>query len=271
MTDDDFKKDREARTKRQENVNSTLIKAMKWIRKKPEQEDGTVLELSLLTSNNVPDVDEEYDATIVQATIDQEEVETIERIQTIEDRSRDVSPEPEKRPGRQTSTPRQSDHTLQDKRRVTFDQRDRVNTIRPGRDTRTTQQMGAEVGNGAYDHPGYNPRLGELEGTRRGGIPHLKPHELQYYRLQNYQTEVPLFPLRQTVRGIAGALEDAIKKSAQREDDGPLTQTLENLSNNLAIQYAQPGVNEKVPQFDGDYTYKCGRKEMGNVRNMHFF
>ena len=30
-------------------------------------------------------------------------------------------------------------------------------------------------------------------------------------------------------------------------------QAIKNLSNNLVIQYAQPGVNEKVPKFDGDY------------------
>ena len=43
-------------------------------------------------------------------------------------------------------------------------------------------------------------------------------------------------------------------QSAHSKDDGPFTQAIKNLSNNLAIQYAQPGVNEKVPKFDGDYT-----------------
>ena len=112
-----------------------------------------------------------------------------------------------------------------------------------------------EVGNGAYDHPSYNPRLGELEGSSRGGIPHLKPHEQEYFRLQNfYQTEVPLFPSGIGGSGSYRSMEDAIMQSAHSKDDGPFTQALKNLSNNLAIQYAQPGVNEKVPKFDGDYT-----------------
>ena len=96
MSDDDFKKDRELR---KERINSALDKATRWIEKIPALEDGTALELSLLTSNNVPDVDEEYDASFVQAAIDQEEVETIGRIHEEEDRARDVSPEPEKHPG----------------------------------------------------------------------------------------------------------------------------------------------------------------------------
>ena len=186
MTDDEVGKDRESRRERRERVNSALLKAMRWIEKITTLEDGTVLELSLLTSNGVPEVDEEYDATIVQATIDQEEVETIARIHEEEDRIRDVSPEPEKHPGCQTSSPKQSAYTPHEKRRVTFNQSDRVNTIRPGRDTGPSQRFREEVGNGAYSHLGYNPHLGELEGARRGGIPHLKPHEQEYYRLQNY-------------------------------------------------------------------------------------
>ena len=115
MSDDDFKKDRELRKERQERVNSALDKAMRWVEKIPALEDGTVLKLSLLTLNNFPDVDEEYDASIVQATIDQEEVETIERIHEEEDRARDVSPGPEKHPGRQTSTPRQPAYSSPEK------------------------------------------------------------------------------------------------------------------------------------------------------------
>ena len=37
------------------------------------------------------------------------------------------------------------------------------------------------------------------------------------------------------------------------KDDGPFTQAIRNLSNNLAIQYAQPSPNEKILKFDGDY------------------
>ena len=98
----------------------------------PAREDGTEVEFSLLTSENVPEVDEEYDNTIIQAAIDQEEVEVIERIFKTEDRpqtrGRDVSPEPEKHPERKTSTPRQAAYSSK-KRRVTFDQSDRVSTI----------------------------------------------------------------------------------------------------------------------------------------------
>ena len=43
-------------------------------------------------------------------------------------------------------------------------------------------------------------------------------------------------------------------QSTHSKDDGPFTQAIKNLSNNLAIQYAQPGVNEKVSKFDGDYS-----------------
>ena len=196
MSDDDFKKDRDLRRERQERVNSALEKAVRWVDQIPALEDGTVLELSLLTSCDVPEVDEEYDNTIIKATIDQEEVETIERIfEEEKTRERDVSPEPEKHPGRKTSTPRQPAYSPPEKRRVFFNQSDRLNTIRQRRETRPSQQPGIEVGNGACNHPGYNPHLGELEGMRRGGILHLKPHEQEYYRLQNYyQTEVPLFP-----------------------------------------------------------------------------
>ena len=43
-------------------------------------------------------------------------------------------------------------------------------------------------------------------------------------------------------------------QSVHSKDDGPFTQAIKNLSNNLAIQYAQPSPNKKVPKFDGDYT-----------------
>ena len=49
-------------------------------------------------------------------------------------------------------------------------------------------------------------------------------------------------------------IEDAIKQSVHRDSDTNFTRAIKNLSNNLAVQYSQPGVNEKVPKFDGDYT-----------------
>ena len=123
MTDSEYKKDRDLRKDTQERVNTALRKAAQWIEQIPPLADGRVLELSLLTSKNVPDIDEEYEATIVQATIDQEEAETIERIQEEEEvRIREVSLKPEKHKERQTSTPKQSAYVPPNKRRVTFDQ-----------------------------------------------------------------------------------------------------------------------------------------------------
>ena len=98
-----------------------MRKAAQWIEKIPPMADGRVLELSLLTSKNVPDIDEEYDATIVQATIEQEDSETIERIQE-EVRISEVPPVPKMHKESQTSTPKQSAYVPPDKRRVTFDQ-----------------------------------------------------------------------------------------------------------------------------------------------------
>ena len=87
------------------------------------------------------------------------------------------------------------------------------------------------------------------------GFPILN-HEQDYYRMQNYyQTEVSLFP------GGLGAgdpqsnlNEETIMQSVHSKGDSPFTQAVKNLSNNLAIKYAQPSPNEKIPKFDGDYT-----------------
>ena len=105
--------------------------------------------------------------------------------------------------------------------------------------------------NGVYGHPGYNPQQ-DPGGLK--GVPHLRPHEKEYYRLQNYyQAEVPLFP--RTMRADeAPPVEDLIRRSVHKKDDEEFTQVLKNLSNNIAIQYLQPSPNEKVPKFDGDYT-----------------
>ena len=96
VTDDEFKKDREVRKERQDRVNLILSKAIRTVEQIPTLEEGTVLELSLLTSENVPEVDEEYDHAITKATIDQEEVEVIQWIHDekdrIQTRERDVSP-----------------------------------------------------------------------------------------------------------------------------------------------------------------------------------
>ena len=258
MPDSEFKRDRELRKDRQERVNTALRKAGQWVEQIPPLSDGSVLQLSLLTSENVPDIDEDYDATIIQATIDQEEAETITRIQEEEGaRIREVSPEPEKRQGQQqTSTPKVSAYVPPEKRRVTFDQTERIETINRGPEQKRPQTANLEVGNGVYAHPGYNPKIGELEGSRRG-IPHLRQHEDTFFRMQNYyQTEVPLFPgsLGMDSDKAFKFLEDAIKQTAHKDSDTDFTRTLKNLSNNLAVQYSQPGINEKVPKFDGDYT-----------------
>ena len=104
MSDEDFQKDRDLRRERQGRINSALEKAVRWVDQIPAQEDGTVLELSLLTSGNVPEVDKECDNTIIRVTIDQEE--TIRRVFEVEDKvhERDVSPEPEKHLGRSIDT-----------------------------------------------------------------------------------------------------------------------------------------------------------------------
>ena len=84
-----------------------------------------------------------------------------------------------------------------------------------------------EVGNGAYDHPGYNPRLGELEGSKRGGIPHLQTHEQEFFRLQNFhQTKVPLFPTGIEGFGTYRSIDDAIKQSAHSDDDSDFTRAI---------------------------------------------
>ena len=52
--------------------------------------------------------------------------------------------------------------------------------------------MSAAQANGAYSHLGYNPRREEGATERLRGVPHLKPHEQEFYRLQNYyQKDVP--------------------------------------------------------------------------------
>ena len=107
--------------------------------------------------------------------------------------------------------------------------------------------MTTAQGNGVYGHPGYNPQQGVEAGAR--GVPHLKQHEQEYFKMQNYyQTEVPLF---------AGGLgagdpqsninEEMIMQSVHSQDDSSFTQAIKNVSNNLAIQYAQPSPNEKIP------------------------
>ena len=63
-----------------------------------------------------------------------------------------------------------------------------------------------------------------------------------------------MFPSGIEGSGSYRSIDDAIKQSAHSNDDSDFTRALKNLSNNLAVQYAQPGVNDKVPKFDGDYT-----------------
>ena len=65
MNDEDFRKDRDLGRDRQMRVNSALDKAVRWVDQIPARDDGTEVELSLLTSENVPEVDEEYDNTII--------------------------------------------------------------------------------------------------------------------------------------------------------------------------------------------------------------
>ena len=187
MSDNEYKKDRDLRKDRQERVNTALRKAAQWIEKIPPLADRRALELSLLTSKNVPEIDEEYDMTIVQATIDKVEVDTLERIQQEEDvRIREVSPEPEKSPERQTSTPKQSAYVPPDKRRVTFDQTERLNTIGGRPEVRAAQHARQEVGN----------RHMRIQGTIRVRV-NWKEQE-RYLTRNNKKT--PFFGSRTTIK-----------------------------------------------------------------------
>ena len=90
-----------------------------------------------------------------------------------------------------------------------------------------------------------------------GPKPTLRAHEEEYFRLHNQsQTELPLFPDDLTGSGTAEfhTANQTLKSSVHGDGDTPFTQAINNLSNNLVIQYNQPSANEKVPKFDGDYT-----------------
>ena len=116
--------------------------------------------------------------------------------------------------------------------------------VQKGSDPKTT----AAQGNGVYSHPGYNPYQGD--GMR--GVPNLKPHEQQFYHIHNhFQTEMPLFPGGEIPSNLN---DETIRSSLHKKDDSDFTKAIKNLSINLALQYAQPSPNEKVPKFDGDYT-----------------
>ena len=118
MSDDDLIRDRELRAERHERVNRTLDRAIRWVEEIPTLTDGTVLELLMLASDEVPPIDEEYDNTIIHATIDQEEQEIVQQVYEQEDRpdsrARDVSPEPEKHPQAMTSTPCRSPFSMKE-------------------------------------------------------------------------------------------------------------------------------------------------------------
>ena len=236
MTDED----KEVRRECQAKVNFALDRVVRWVTRIPTLEDGTVLESSMLASEDAPEMDEEYVSTIVKATIGKEEEDVVEQIHAEENRpgpvKRNVSPESNKYPEQETSIPKRSLFSLKDakdtqKKTVSFVKREEEE---PAEAMETVWTNGARrpmvepriMDNEAYSHPGYNPKIGgEMDGNGKK-VTHLKPHEQEYYRLQNYyQIEVPLFP-----------------------------KAIKNLSNNLAMQYTQPSLNEKVPKFDRDYT-----------------
>ena len=140
MSDDELTRDRELRVERNERANRTLERAIRWVEEIPTLEDGTVLELSLLASEDVPPTEEEYDNTIIRATIDQEEQEIVQQVYEQEDRpnsrARDVSPEPEKHPQDMTSTPKRSPFSTTEevggtkkKKQVSYDLPENLETI----------------------------------------------------------------------------------------------------------------------------------------------
>ena len=241
MSDNDLKRDRELRAERHERVNRTLDKASRWVEEIPTLEDGTVLELSMLASEDVPPTDDEYDNTIIRATIDHKEQEIVQQVYEQEDlpdsRARDVSQEPENHPQAITSTPRRSPFSMKEeevgtkrKKQVSYDlpeqEGEKLETIwTSGVQKGSEPRMTAAQGNGVYSHPGYNPCRGEEAAERLRGVPHLKPHEQEFYRLQNYyQTEVPLFPGGLGVGESPSNLnEETIMQSVHSKDDGPFT------------------------------------------------
>ena len=259
MTDNELTRDRELRAERQERVNRTLERAMAWLAEIPEQEDGTELELSQLESEVVPHEDEEYDDSIMRIIMEQDDEDLVQQAIEQEEqqsRKRDVSPEPDKHPREVAATPKRSPFEAAEgeggtkpKKRVSYELPENLETIwTSGVKKGSEPKPKAAQGNGVYDHPGYNPD--QRNGIR--GVPNLKTHEQQFYDIQNFsQAEMPLFP---GDRVSSKLTEETIKPSVHNKDDSDFTKAIKNLSNNLAIQYAQPSPNEKVPKFDGDYT-----------------
>ena len=194
MSDEDLKRDRELRAERQERVNRTLDKAIQWVEEIPTLADGTVLKLSMLASDEFQPVDEEYDNTIIRATIDQEEQEIVQQVHEQEDRpdsrARDVSPELEKNPQARTSTPRRSPFSIKEeggtkKKQVSYDlpeqEGEKLEIIWTAGVQRGAElMMSVAQANGAYSHPGYNPHREEGATERLQGVPHLKPHEQEF-------------------------------------------------------------------------------------------
>ena len=259
MTDNELTRDRELRAERQERVNRTLERAMSWLAEIPAQEDGTELELSQLESEVVPHEDEEYDDSIMRIIMEQDDKDLVQQAIGQEEQQTeksDVSPEPDKHPREVASTPKRSPFETAEevggtrpKKKVSYELQENLETIwtsgvKKGSEPKPT----AAQGNGVYEHPGYNPD--QREGPK--GVPNLKTHEQQFYDIQNfYQAEMPLFP---GDKASSNLTEETIRPSVHNKDDSDFTKAIKNLSNNLAIQYAQPSPNEKVPKFDGDYT-----------------
>ena len=96
MSDEEIKQDKELRAERHAKANRVLNEAAGWVDSIPALQDGTQLELSVLTSETVPPIDDEYDTTIIEAAVAQEEQEIIQQAVEEEERQRAVSPEPTK-------------------------------------------------------------------------------------------------------------------------------------------------------------------------------
>ena len=262
MTDGELTRDRELRAERQMIANRTLERAALWLGEVPALEDGRELELSMLASETAPQADNEYDDSILRIILEQDDEELVQQVvEESQQAEKTISPEPEKRPKEAASTPKRSPFeiigevggTKPKKKTVSYELPEEMETIwtsgvQRGEQPKTT----AAQGNGVYTHPGYNPNLGEQAKGDFRRVPNLKPYEQQFYQIHNhYQAEAPLLPEGAAPSNLG---EETIRPSIHKEGDSDFTQTIKNLSNNLAMQYVTPGPNEKVPKFDGDYT-----------------
>ena len=242
MPDDEAAVDVARRKDRVEVANSLIQQSRVWVNEYGPGEGNPGGKLLVLGSEEVAEVDEDYDTSVAKLKDVDEPQGQLPKLVGKESSPRSVSPETSKRPAF-TSTPYQSD----------------FQAVSP----QTAQRVARKVSFGDDANLGKQPTI--EGGARRypdtpARKPMLRDHEEEYYRYQNQsQTELPLFPEDLSGSGSGSseyftANDQSFKSSVHAEDDNAFTQTLKNLSNNIIVQYNQPSANEKVPKFDGDYT-----------------